>query len=159
MQVTALNGRTIDVGRRWCPWSLHTPSLDEVRDASPFSLAGSTRDVGGFVFDLILGVIMLLVVGGGLLVRFVLEALEALALLALLPLVAALRVLRVLPWVIRARDGATVLGVAKVRGWRGSEELIHELAADFQFGRDPFGHAGTTWRQADSAAQPITRSW
>ncbi len=149
MQVTALDGRTVDVGRRWAPWRLRTPGFQAVRDANPLDLVSRSRDAGALVFDLVVAAIRVLVVGGGLVVGFVFLALQVLVFVLVVPVVTVLRLIGVLPWVVEARSGDQVLGTGRARGWHDSEELVREMAADVQFGR----HVGS------GSAQPITRSW
>ncbi len=159
MQVTALDGRSIEVGRRWVPWRWRLPGLAALRAANPLAGTTRSRDVEAVVFDVVLGTIRGLVIGGSVLVGVVLLAVQALLLVLVVPVLAVLRLVRVLPWVVEARHGSSILGAAKVRGWRDSEELIRQIAADLQFGRDPFAPRQASAAQASSLAQPITRSW
>lgn len=133
MEVSALDGRTVEVRRRWFPWRLRTRDV-EVND---FPLLDAADGIEGLVFSLVFGLIVL--VFGGIILTALLFASEALLLLLLVvPLLAAARLFWVLPWIIESRTGATLLGAEKVRGWRASEDRIREIATAYQQGQDPF---------------------
>ena len=135
MRITALDGRTIDVSRRWLPWRLRrrTISSDGV---DPFAFL-DFDDLPTFVITLVVGLAVL--VFGGIVATLAIFASEALLLLLLLvPLLVVARLLWIAPWVIEARSADTTLGLVKVRGWRGSQERIRDLAEAYRRGEDPF---------------------
>jgi len=141
MLVSALDGRGIDVDRRWLPWRLRKRKFD-TSDANPFAFVDGADDLAGVAVGLVLGIVFL--VFGGIILTVAVFASEALLLvLLLLPLFAAARMFWVLPWIIEARNGDTVLGVDRVRGWRDSEARIQEIATAYQQGRDPFAQGST----------------
>ena len=64
---------------------------------------------------------------------------EVLVLLFLLPLFLLARMVPVLPWTVEARHEGTLVGVAKVRGWRASQERIQEIVTTYERSvDDPF---------------------
>jgi hypothetical protein len=135
MRVSALDGRTIEVRRRWMPWRLRAREFDN-DDVDPFwAIDGS--DPGEIIFGLILGLVFLLF-GGIILTVFVFAGEFLLLLLLLFPAFVVARMFWVLPWIIEAREGTSTLGLVKVRGWRDSEEKIRDLAASYRRGEDPF---------------------
>jgi hypothetical protein len=137
MEVTALDGRAVELHRRWLPWK---PRLREV-DSGFVDLTGGTADPAGFVAALVIGVVVSVVLA--LLLPFAILASELLLVLALLvPLLVLARLFWMLPWILEARSGDTLLGIDKVRGWRDSSERIREIAAAYERGQDPF--AGST---------------
>lgn len=138
MLVTALDGRAVDVRRRWFPWRLRSRRIDT--DGSAPDLLGGVDSLEGLAFALVLTVVFVLF--GGVILTVALLASEALVLVLLVvPIVAVARILWVLPWVIEARSGGTVLGSDRVRGWRDSSERIREIAAAYERGQDPFAAA------------------
>lgn len=137
MLVNALDGRAVEVRRRWLPWK---PRL---RDASSefVDLTDGADDPVGFVAALLLGVVVSVVLA--LLLPFAILASELLLVLALLvPLLVLARLFWVLPWIVEARTGDVLLGMDKVRGWRDSDQRIDEIAAAYERGEDPFTGAG-----------------
>ena len=139
MLISALDGRGIDVRRRWLPWKLRKRDLGVQGDDVFIPSFDSLED---FAVGLVLAVIWLLV--GGLILSLTILFGEALLLvLLLLPLLAVARMFWVLPWIIEATNGDTVLGVEKVRGWRDSSDRIQEIATAYQQGRDPFAQGSS----------------
>jgi hypothetical protein len=135
MEVTALDGRGIDVRRRWFPWRLRARAVDDT-GFDPFNVVGGD-DPAGFLFSLALAVVLTLF--GGVIITILVLGLEAVLLvLLLIPLLALARMLWVLPWVIEATHGETLLGVERVRGWQGSAARIREIASAYERGHDPF---------------------
>ncbi len=133
MEVSALDGRNIEVRRRWLPWKPRARRIDP----DFVDLTGGADDPISFILLIVAGFI------AGILLAVVatiaLFASEFLLVLVLLvPLFALARVVWVLPWVIESRTGETLLGAEKVRGWRASEERIQEIATAYQHGEDPF---------------------
>jgi len=134
MRVSALDGRAIDVRRRWMPWK---PQLHDV-DAGFVDLTDGADDPIGFVVMIVLGLVASLVLA--IILPFAVLASELLLVLVLLvPLIVLARIFWMLPWVIEVSNGDTVLGIQKVRGWRDSSERIREIAAAYERGQDPFG--------------------
>jgi hypothetical protein len=130
MRVQALDGRHLQVRRRWMPWRLRKRKVDPEDALSAIDLSDG---IAGLLFGIVFAIVLVLF---GSLILFGVEAMLLIALL--IPLLAALRILWVIPWVIEATYGDTVLGVEKVRGWRDSSERIRDLAAAYQRGEDPF---------------------
>jgi hypothetical protein len=138
MQVTALDGRTIDVRRRWLPWRLRKRKVSS-DGVDPFAFM-DFDDLPTFVISLVVGLSILLF--GGIVATLAIFAGEALLLLLLLvPLLIVARLLWIAPWVIEARAGDATLGLAKVRGWQGSQKRIRDLAEAYRRGEDPFRRA------------------
>lgn len=136
MEVTALDGRTVVVRRQWFPWRLRRRNID-LSDGDPFSLMDGGDGLEGIVFGLVLGLVLVLF--GGIILTVALFASELILLLLLLaPLFALARLFWVLPWIIEATHDGTVLGLARVRGWRDSSERIRDIAEAYQRGQDPF---------------------
>jgi hypothetical protein len=134
MQVSALDGRAVEVRRQWFPWRLRKRKVDLGGDA--LSLVGGD-DPAGFLISLVLALVLLLF--GGIILTVAIFGFEVLLLIALLvPLFAIARILWVLPWIIEAHHGDTLLGRERVRGWRDSSERIREIAAAYERGQDPF---------------------
>ena len=118
MLVRSLDGRHIDVRRRWTPWRLRKRKFrneDVFNDFFILDLDG----IGGIVFSLVFGLFLLLFGGIVLTLAFFVSELILLILL-LLPVLVVARVLWVLPWVIEATYGDEILAVDKVRGWGAS---------------------------------------
>jgi hypothetical protein len=136
MLVAALDGRSVEVRRRWLPWRLRKRDLGVRGDPEMVGIPDADS-LEGFAFGLVMALVWLLV-GGIVLSITVLFGEALLLLLLLLPILAAGRMFWLLPWVIEASQGDVVLGLAKVRGWRDSEERIREIATAYQHGRDPF---------------------
>jgi hypothetical protein len=133
MLVAALDGRAVEVRRRWLPWK---PRLRDV-DAGFVDLTDSADDPAGFVVALVLGLVASVLLA--LLLPFAILASELLLVAALLvPLLVLARVFWMLPWIVEARYGDTLLGIDKVRGWRDSSDRIREIAAAYERGQDPF---------------------
>jgi hypothetical protein len=138
MMVSALDGRAIEVRRQWFPWRLRKREVD-IDGTDALNVIGG-EDPAGFVFSLVLALVLILF--GGIIVTVVIFASELLLLIALLaPLFAIARILWVLPWIVEATNGDTVLGRERVRGWRDSSERIQEIAAAYERGQDPFAGA------------------
>ena len=136
MRVTALDGRDVEVRRQWFPWRLRRRQVD-TSDTNPFDFLDLNDGLEGIVFGLVLGLVFLLF--GGIILTIAIFASEALVLLLLLvPLFAIARILWVLPWIIEVRNGDTLLGLERVRGWRDSTERIRDIAAAYERGQDPF---------------------
>jgi hypothetical protein len=135
MLVQTLDGRAVEVRRQWMPWRLRARKVDnDVFD--PFAVVGGD-DPAGFLMSIALAIVLLLF--GGIILTVAIFGFEALLLLAfLIPLFALARILWVLPWIIEARNGDSLLGVERVRGWRDSAERIREIAAAYERGQDPF---------------------
>jgi hypothetical protein len=135
MLVAALDGRAVEVRRRWLPWK---PRLHNI-DAGFVDLTDGAGDPVGFVVALVLGLVVSVLLA--LLLPFAILASELLLVVALLvPLLVLARVFWMLPWIVEARNGDSLLGIDKVRGWRDSAERIREIAAAYERGQDPFGH-------------------
>lgn len=138
MLVSALDGRAIEVRRRWLPWRLRKRKFNS-GDLS-LGVFDGVDDLGGLLFAVVFAIVVFLF--GGIVLTVAIFASEALLLLLLLvPLFAAARMFWVLPWIIEATYEDQVLGMAKVRGWRDSEETIREIATAYQQGGDPFAAA------------------
>jgi len=129
MLISAMDGRGINVQRRWFPWKVKKRNVS----GNALEALDFTDGVEGIVFGLVFAIVIALF-GGIIFFGFEL----VLVLVLLLPLLAVLRMFWVLPWVIEATHGNDQLGVEKVRGWRDSEERIREIAAAYQRGEDPF---------------------
>ncbi|RNL79133.1 hypothetical protein [Nocardioides marmorisolisilvae] len=129
MLISAMDGRGINVQRRWFPWKV------KKRDVSGNALEAMdlTDGIEGIVFGLIFAILVVLF---GSIIFFGFELVVVLVLL--IPILALLRVFWVLPWIVEATHGNELLGVEKVRGWRDSEERIRDIAAAYQRGEDPF---------------------
>jgi len=133
MLVSALDGRAIEVRRRWLPWK---PRLRDV-DPGFVDLTGGADDPVGFVVALVLGLVATVVLAA--LLPFAVLASEVLLVLALVvPLLVLARVFWMLPWIVEATNGDTLLGIDKVRGWRDSSDRIRDIAAAYERGQDPF---------------------
>jgi hypothetical protein len=136
MLVSALDGRAIEVRRRWLPWK---PRLRDV-DPGFVDLSGGADDPVGLVVALVLGLVATVVLAAVL--PFAVLASEFLLVLALLvPLLVLARLFWMLPWIVEATNGATLLGIDKVRGWRDSSDRIRDIAAAYERGQDPFAGA------------------
>jgi hypothetical protein len=136
MLVITPEGRAIDVRRRLLPWK---PRLRSVEPGF-VDLTGSADDPMGFVVGVALGLVATVVLAA--ILPFAILASEFLVVLALVvPLLVLARVFWMLPWIIEAANGDTLLGIDKVRGWRESSERIHDIAAAFERGQDPFAGA------------------
>ena len=134
MLVAALDGRAIQVRRRWVPWRLRKRQFEGF-DA--FDIVGGADDPVSFIGLLVLAIVLALF--GGIILTLAVLASEALLLVALLiPLLAVARMLWILPWIVEATYGDTVLGTVPVRGWRDSQDQIHDIADAYQRGEDPF---------------------
>lgn len=139
MLVATLDGRQVEVRRRWLPWRLRKRKVDP--GFSPFDMLGGADDLAGVAFGLVIGIVLFLF--GGIVLTLAIFASEALLLLLLLvPLIAGLRIFWVLPWVIEATYGDETLGAQRIRGWRDSEDRIQAIATAYQQGRDPFAVSG-----------------
>jgi hypothetical protein len=135
MLVAALDGRAVEVRRRWLPWK---PRLRRDVDPGFVDLTGGADDPAGFVAALVIGLVASVLLA--LLLPFAILASELLLVVALLvPLLVLARVFWMLPWIVEARNGDTLLGIDKVRGWRDSSERIRQVAAAYERGEDPFG--------------------
>jgi len=133
MLVSALDGRAIEVRRRWLPWK---PRLRDV-DPGFVDLTGGADDPVGFVVALVLGLVATVVLAA--LLPFAVLASEVLLVLALVvPLLVLARVFWMLPWIVEATNGDTLLGIDKVRGWRDSSDRIRDIAAAYERGQNPF---------------------
>jgi hypothetical protein len=136
MLVAALDGRAIEVRRKWLPWRLRRRQVT-IDPTDAINVLDAADDLGSFAVSVVVAVVWVLF--GGIVLTIALFASEALLLLLLLiPLFAAARFLLVLPWAIEAANGDTVLGVEQVRGWRDSSQRIREIAAAYELGQDPF---------------------
>ena len=141
MLVSALDGRGINVDRRWFPWRLRKRQF-EGGTSDPFMFLDGADDPAGAAVGCVLGIVFFLF--GGLILSVAFFFGEALLLLLLLiPLLAVARMFWVLPWIIEARYGNELLGVEKVRGWRDSQERIREIANAYRLGQDPFAQGST----------------
>jgi len=133
MLVSALDGRAIEVRRRWLPWK---PRLRDV-DPHFVDLTGGADDPLGFLVALVLGLVATVALAAVL--PFAVLASEFLLVLALLvPLLVLARLFWMLPWIVEATNGDTLLGIDKVRGWRDSSDRIRDIAAAYERGQDPF---------------------
>jgi len=133
MDAALPGGGFVEIRRRWLPWRLRKRGFEA---GFPDFVSGAD-DLSGVALGLVMGLVWFLI--GGLVLTVAVFAGEALLLvLLLIPLLAAARMVTVLPWVIEAVRGETVLGVAKVRGWRESEETMRAITAAYQRGEDPF---------------------
>jgi len=135
MLVSALDGRGIRVQRRWFPWRVKKRSFEGAADPTWLDIGDG---IEGFVASLIL--LIVIVLFGGI-IFFGFEILVVAVLLV--PLLALMRVFWVLPWTIEARNGDTILGIEKVRGWRDSADRIRDIAAAYERGQDPFAQGST----------------
>jgi hypothetical protein len=129
MLVSAPDGRGIEVQRRWFPWRVKKRDVSENALGSLDLIDG----LDGVVFGIILTILIFLF---GTIILFGFEL--VLVVVLLVPVLALLRVFWLLPWIIEARNGDTILGIERVRGWRDSEDRIREIAAAYQRGEDPF---------------------
>jgi hypothetical protein len=136
MRVTAPDGRTIDVSRRWFPWRLRWRRVSS-RNTDPFDFLVGVDDLPSLVFAVVAFIAVLLF--GGIVATVAIFASEALLLLLLLvPLLVVARLLWIAPWVVEARADDATIGLDKVRGWRDSGQRIHDLAEAYRRGEDPF---------------------
>ncbi len=134
MLIAALDGRAIRVRRRWVPWRLRKRQFEGF---NAFDIVGGADDPVSFIGLLVLAIALALF--GGIIATIAVLASEALLLVALLiPLLAVARMLWILPWIVEATNGDTVLGTVPVRGWRDSQDQIHDLASAYQRGENPF---------------------
>lgn len=135
MLIAALDGRAIEVRRRWFPWRLRKRKF--ANEGNPLSFVDLAEGPGSLLAAVLLGLVFFLF--GGIILTIAVLASEALLLIALLiPLLAVARMFWILPWVVEATNGDTVLGTMPVRGWRDSEAQIHDIAEAYQRGEDPF---------------------
>ena len=133
MLISSLDGRAIEVRRRWLPWK---PQPRET-DAGFVNVMDAADDPVSFLALFALSIVLTVV--AAVVLTFALFASEVLLLLVLIiPLLGLARIFWLLPWVVEATYGDEVLGTARVRGWRDSEQRIHDIAAAFQRGEDPF---------------------
>lgn len=140
MLVRSLDGRHIEVRRRWTLWRLRKRKYRN-EDAFQRFWVLDLDGISGIVFSIVFGIVLLLV-GGIVLTLAVLVSEVILLFLLLLPVLLVARVLWVLPWVIEATYGDEILGVVKVRGWRASSERIREIAEMYRTGGDPLAIEG-----------------
>ena len=129
MLVSALDGRGINVGRRWFPWRIKKRNVSD----NALDLLDVADGLEGLVISLVLAIVVFLF---GTIIFFGFEV--VVVIVALVPLLALMRFFWVLPWVVEARNGETILGIERIRGWRDSEDRIREIAAAYQRGEDPF---------------------
>jgi hypothetical protein len=132
-RVTAPDGRTWRVRRRWLPWRRRARAGEWVDGGDLGRLGGQLLEAAdgplGAIF-LVLGLLVLL----AFVVLFVLPltvvVLELLLVLALLPLVVLARVLLRTPWIVVARTAGPPPEerVEAVSGWRASSRAIDDLA-------------------------------
>lgn len=138
MLIVTPDGRHLEIRRRWLPWRLRKRRVD--LDFNPLHTIDGADDLAGIAAGLVAGLVLFLF--GGIILTVALFASEALLLLLLLvPLSAALRFFWVLPWIIEVTGGNETLGTERVRGWRGSEDRLREIAIAYEQGQDPFGAA------------------
>lgn len=130
MHVKSVDGRYIEVRRRWFPWR---PRKRKIGAGDALDVVTISGGLGGLVASLVFALVILLF---GSLILFGVEAILLIALLV--PILALARVLWVLPWVVEATRGDEILGVVKIRGWRDSEAAIRDIAAGYEHGEDPF---------------------
>jgi hypothetical protein len=136
MRVTALDGRTIDVSRRWFPWRLRRRRVSSA-DLDPFLFFNGADDLPSLAFAVVATLALLLF--GGIVATIAIFASEALLLLLLLvPLLVLARLLWIAPWVVEARSAEGTLGLVRVRGWRASGDRITDLSDAYARGEDPF---------------------
>jgi hypothetical protein len=120
----------------WFPWRLRRRKVSS-KNVDPFDFLVGVDDLPSLVFAVVTFLAVLLF--GGIVATLAIFASEALLLLLLLvPLLVVARLLWIAPWVIEARSAGTTLGLVKVRGWRGSQERIRDLAEAYRRGEDPF---------------------
>jgi hypothetical protein len=137
--IAALDGRAITVRRRWFPWRLRKRKFDN--DVNPLQFVDVAEGPGSLVAGIVLGLVFF--VCGGIILTVAVLASEALLLVALvIPLLALARMLWILPWIVEATNGDTVLGTVAVRGWRDSQDQIHDIADAYRRGEDPFEPKG-----------------
>lgn len=130
MEVADPAGETWRVKRRWLPWRRR------VRDAPDLPIDGGSLLDGDDIFSAIL-LVVFVAIAIPLIVVFAVMLAELFLLLLLLPIWIVFRLVRGAPWTIEVFSGRELVNTESIRGWRGSQARMLEIADGIQIGRPP----------------------